>query len=214
MAEIDWAEARRYLGYKPGNPPSPQIEEILRDCGLELMNAARPKAVWKRFPLTVQKDGALELAGMEISSCDLAVHLNGCREAVLLGATLGVETDRLIRKAEIGEISRAVMLQACAASLLESWCDQWCDEIAGQVSPLLLRPRFSPGYGDFSVSHQIGMLSALEAGKRIGLSATDGMMLTPVKSVTAVVGLTDQPGSCHTRGCAACGKTDCLFRKV
>ena len=38
---------------------------------------------------------------------------------------------------------------------------------------------------------QKDLLATLEAGKRIGLTVTDGSMLTPVKSVTAIIGLRD-----------------------
>ena len=51
MAEIDWKEARRYLGlHRPGGVVDERLEEALRACGTELEAAARPRAVWRRFP--------------------------------------------------------------------------------------------------------------------------------------------------------------------
>ena len=214
MAEIDWKEARRYLGlHRPGGTVDEQLEESLRSCGAELEATARPKAVWRRFPLTVE-NGAVTCAGMVIPSAHLARHLKGCGEAYLFAATLGAETDRLLRRSAVTRVSRAVILQACAASLLEAYCDECCDDLAREVAPegLFLRPRFSPGYGDFPIAFQRPLLEALEASKRIGLTATETMMLTPTKSVTAVVGLSPTPW-CPPTGCAACGKADCAFRK-
>lgn len=214
MAEIDWKEARRYLGlHRPGGNVDKQLEESLRSCGAELEAAARPRAVWRRFPLTVE-NAAVTCAGMVIPSAHLARHLKGCGEAYLFAATLGAETDRLLRRAAVTDMSRAVILQACAASLLERYCDQCCREIGEQAAGegLYLRPRFSPGYGDFPITFQRPLLEALEAPKRIGLTATGAMMLTPTKSVTALVGLSPTPW-CPPTGCAACGKTDCAFRK-
>ena len=214
MAEIDWKEARRYLGlHRPGGTIDEQLEESLRSCGTELEATARPRAVWRRFPVTVE-DGTVTCAGMVIPSAYLARHLRNCGEVYLFAATLGAETDRLLRRAAVTQVSRAVILQACAASLLEAYCDECCDGLARDVAPegLFLRPRFSPGYGDFPIDFQRPLLEALEASKRIGLTATETMMLTPTKSVTAVVGLSPTPW-CPPTGCAACGKTDCAFRK-
>ena len=75
MAEIDWKEARRYLGlHRPGGVVDERLEEALRACGTELEAAARPRAVWRRFPLTVE-EGRTVCAGMDIPSAHLARHL-------------------------------------------------------------------------------------------------------------------------------------------
>ena len=214
MAEIDWKEARRYLGlHRPGGTIDEQLEESLRSCGAELEATARPRAVWRRFSVTTEA-GTVTCAGMVIPSAHLARHLKGCGEVYLFAATLGAETDRLLRRAAVTRVSRAVLLQACAASLLEAYCDECCGGLAREAASegLFLRPRFSPGYGDFPIAFQRPLLEALEAPKRIGLTATAAMMLTPTKSVTALAGLSPTPW-CPPTGCAACGKTGCAFRK-
>ena len=138
MAEIDWKEARRYLGlHRPGGVVDERLEEALRACGTELEAAARPRAVWRRFPLTVE-EGRTVCAGMDIPSAHLARHLKDCGAAYLFAATLGAETDRLLRRAAVTDMSRAEILQACAASLLERYCDQCCREIGAQVAGLSL----------------------------------------------------------------------------
>ena len=92
--------------------------------------------------------------------------------------------------------------------------------------------RFSPGYGDLPLSLQEELLSAVEAGKRIGLATTAGYMLTPMKSVTAIIGLQDMTkelrkvstedgdalsapvGACAAGACAGCAYHDsCLSRQ-
>ena len=215
MARIDWAEARRYLGlHRPGGVVDEALEQLLERWGRELEQTARPRAVWRRFPLQLEADGT-ELAGMSIPSRHLRRHLNGCTGAYLFAATLGAEVDRLIRRCAVTEVSAAVVCQACAASLLEAYCDECGGRIAGEVAEegLWLRPRFSPGYGDVSVDFQPALLAALEAQKRIGLTASQARMLIPTKSVTAVIGLSPDP-TCRPGGCASCGKTDCAFRRT
>ena len=67
--------------------------------------------------------------------------------------------------------------------------------------------------GDFSITHQEQILSMLEAPKRIGLSMMESSMLTPVKSVTAVIGVSAEQEPCHRKGCEACEKKDCIYRR-
>lgn len=216
MAEIDWKETRRYLGlHRPGGTVDHRLEESLHACGRELTAVAVPRAVWKRAELVREGKNVLSAGGIRLESRSLFRHLRDCRGVYLFAATLGAETDRLIRRAGLADMSRAVMLQACAASLLEAWCDEKCDELARQVEEegLYLKPRFSPGYGDLSIACQQQLLEELEAPKRIGLTATAEQMLTPTKSVTALIGLTPDPQPCRT-GCSTCKKTDCAFRKT
>lgn len=211
MTGIDWDEARRYLGLKS---EVPELEDKLRQAGELLLSAAAPKGIWQRLPLQ-RREGVLYFAGMEVASARLSAHLAGCGEVYLLAATLGIGVDRLLERLSVTDVSLAVMVQACAAALLESWCDEYQSRIAAGVAGegLFLRPRFSPGYGDFPLDAQPALLGALEAGKRIGLTATGANMLSPTKSVTAVIGLSPDRGSCHAGGCATCGKKDCEFRR-
>lgn len=211
MTAINRAEARRYLGVKE---TTPEVEAAIRKGEELLLAAAVPKGVFRPFPLT-RSGSALCFAGTEVVSQSLAAHLEGCQQVYLLAVTLGVGVDRLIQRLSVTDMALAVTVQACAAALLESCCDQYQGQIAVQVSAegLFLRPRFSPGYGDFPLAHQSAILSALEADKRIGLAVTDAHMLIPTKSVTTLIGLSPQKGSCHTSGCATCGKQDCAFRR-
>jgi cobalamin-dependent methionine synthase I len=106
-------------------------------------------------------------------------------------------------------------MQACAAAMLEEYCDEMQDKIAQQLAEeqLYLRPRFSPGYGDFSILHQQEILNMLDAPKRIGLTMTDAYMLAPTKSVTAIIGVSNTKEPCHQKGCEECTKVDCLYRR-
>ena len=215
MAEIDWKEARRYLGlHRGGGTVDEVLEAGLRDCGRALMACARPRSVWRRFPLALG-EGRVETAGLQVESLHLRRHLEGCTAVCLFAATLGPEVDRLLHRASVTDVSRAVMIQACAASLLEVYCDECCAAIAAQTAAegLTLRPRFSPGYGDFPLECQPALLGALEAGKRIGIKLTDSLLMMPSKSVTAVMGISKKPHRCDVRGCEACGKTDCAYRR-
>jgi len=78
---------------------------------------------------------------------------------------------------------------------------------------LYLRPRYSPGYGDFPLTYQKEILELLNAQRRIGLTRTESNMLVPTKSVTAIIGFTTEETSCHVAKCMTCQAKNCPFRK-
>lgn len=206
------AEVWRYLGYR-GREPEPEIVRLAEECFAEL-DGITPHSCVRRLPLSAAGQ-RLTAGALQIESDSLAAHLAGCREVFLFAATLGAQADWLLRRCEKLSMSRAVVMQACAAARIEAYCDERQAELERTVAEegLYLRSRFSPGYGDCPLSCQRALLDALEADKRIGLTMTDGSMLVPTKSVTAFIGLTADAGSCHIHRCETCSKTNCPFRK-
>ena len=213
---VDIKEALRYLGVR--GEPDEQTLSLITDCVPQLMQAASFKHIALELPVEIQGE-TISFPGLTIVSRALARHIAGCGSALLFAATLGAGIDRLMQEFAASDLPLAAALQACAASLLESAADEAQAEYEKPVSArdLYFRPRFSPGYGDFSLAHQPDILRMLDAQKRIGLFCTKNNMLTPTKSITAVIGISDRPGGvkagCAPEGCAACDKTDCAFKK-
>ena len=108
----------------------------------------------------------------------------------------------------IGPFPKLGVMGAALATILARYI-----EAAIIVWGLKLRPRFSPGYGDFSIAHQRDITRELDTARRLGLTVTESLMLAPMKSVTAVIGLSET-GGCTGGGCEACAKTDCDFRRL
>lgn len=162
-----------------------------------------------------EQAGRIRIGKMQIVSRSLTRNLRGCGEAVVFGATLGSSVDMLMRRYSLTDMTKAVVLQACAAAFLEEYCDQIQEEIAAKLAGngKYLRPRFSPGYGDFDIHHQEEILRMLDSAKKIGLTMTDSYMLTPTKSVTALIGISTTKENCHIKGCESCGKQDCPYRR-
>lgn len=211
--EVNEKEVLRYLGYGQTQAEERILEEI-RDCGAQLLQAATPRAVWKHIPLSFPESG-VSLGSLHVPGSDLRAHVTGCGEAVLFAATLGAGVDTLLERTARVDMSRAVILQAAAAALTESFCDEKEREISREAAErrLFLRPRYSPGYGDFPITLQRDILRILDCPKRIGLSVTDGCMLVPTKSVTAVIGLTRDRENCHIGKCMDCKSKNCPFRR-
>ncbi len=206
-------EAIRYLGYG-GHAVDEQTLALIEDSFTELEEAAKRRIIYRIFGVTWGA-GRLTIGKMDIASRNLSRNLKDCKEAILLGATLGIEVDRLLKRYSLTDMSRVVVLQAAAAAMLEDYLNQCQDKLRGEFESRgeYLRPRFSPGYGDFDIRHQDMILRMLDADKRIGLTMTDSYMLTPAKSVTAVIGISRKKERCPLEGCEACDKKDCIYRR-
>lgn len=214
MTDTMTKEAVRYLGFGRREADEATLR-LVAAAFSQLERAASPRIVWRVFDLKTAGEGRLDIGGMEVESRSLWKNMKGCCQAVVLGATLGSGVDLLMRRQSLTDMAAAVVTQACAAAMLEEYLDGEQEKIGRELERegKYLRPRFSPGYGDFSICHQGQLLAMLEAPKRIGLSMTDSSMLTPVKSVTAVIGVSAVKEPCHRKGCEACGKTDCIYRR-
>ena len=210
--EWDRREAFRYLGLRGAEPDAATARAVEAAAGA-LEAASEPRQVSRRFLLRWD-GGAMDIEGLRIESRALAGNLAGCREVFLMAATLGMGPDTLIARAQAaGSMHRAVALQAVAAAMIEAWCDEVNAGLRRQAEARgkALRPRFSPGYGDFSLAAQEGIFRLLGAQRNIGITLTDSLLMLPTKSVTAVIGIADAPTDCPA-GCAACDRTDCAFR--
>ena len=207
-------ETLRYLGYKGGEADRLTLK-LAEDCWRELEQKTVKRTCFREFPLSF-REGRIHMGCFETVSTALEKNLRDCRQVVLFAATLGVWADHLIRRYNRLQVSKAVVMQAAAAAMLEDYCDQVYEELRKEYENkgLYLRPRFSPGYGDFSILHQREILLMADTARRIGLAMTEGSMLAPTKSVTALIGLSKENQDCNIKGCEACEKTDCAFRRL
>ena len=193
-------EAVRYLGYGK-NPVDEATSRLVEKGFLELEKVSALRSVFRIFEMNRIDEEKVAIGTLQISSKSLARNLNHCEKAVLFGATLGTGVDRLIARTSLTDMANAVVLQACAAAMLEEFCDEKQFEIGEELEKegLYLRPRFSPGYGD--------------CAKAIGLTMTESFMMTPTKSVTAVIGASRIKERCPIAGCEVCDKKECIYRR-
>lgn len=206
------SEVLRYLGVPAGDETA--LDGMLERAKREIEQAAQPRHISRKFPLEVKGD-SVKIGGAEIHSRSLANHMRGCGEAFLFALTLGAGVDTLIRRCSITDIPFVPVLQAYAAAYTEECADKAQEELERNAAEqgLYLRPRFSPGYGDFSLEAQKFFFSALDITKRIGVFLTDSCLMVPFKSITAIIGLSSDPSLCHIGKCMICTASDCPFRK-
>lgn len=210
--EFNKKEAIRYLGFYK-TVPDENTQKLIDEVGDKLLSEITPKSVYKKYPITVSEQ-MVTIDNSVIHSKNLSRHLKGCKYAYLFAATLGIKADSRIRAYAATSMSRSAIAQSVSAALIETYCDE-IQAIIAQAELQeghYLKPRFSPGYGDFPIEFQKELLPRLDAAKRIGITLTDSCLMVPTKSVSAVIGVTDSP-NCNSNRCINCDNTDCEFRE-
>ena len=201
-------EALRYLRARPDDK---KAQVLVDTVYLKLRNEVQARHVLQNHSIQVDAEGVTLDCSIRFTSRDLAAHLKGCQEALLLGATLGSRVDAAIRRLALGSVAEGAAAQAVAAALIESYCDEV--QAKFDTGGLAQRPRFSPGYGDWDLAEQRQLFPVLNCAKLIGLTLTEGCMMAPSKSVTAVIGLSEDV-QCVWNKCMTCGNINCPYRST
>ena len=187
LLKYDLRETARYMGYKHGVSPSEEICKLVEEAYNELCKVIQPKYIYKEYDFTKTEDGIV-IDGVEFKTKKMLSHLRNSSSIILFGATLGQGADTLIRKYSVTDIAMTAVAQAVAGSMVENLCDIACEELKKEIKGEH-RPRFSPGYGDFHISAQADFFKLLPMNKQLGISLSDGFMMTPTKTVTAFIGV-------------------------
>ena len=161
--------------------------DLLRACWLEAADAFTYKVCYDILPLSVQGD-VCTFSTVSWKSRDLAATLAGCERVAVFAATVGVPLDRLIAKYGRVAPARALLLQGLGAERIEALCDVFCADLSRETVAGVTT-RFSPGYGDLPLAAQQEIFALLDPARRIGLSLNESLLMSPSKSVTAVVGI-------------------------
>jgi hypothetical protein len=201
----------RYLGYR-NQTLTEDILQQLSQSKIRICAAALPRTVYRAFSL---KDGHIFGAELQLEGASIKTHLAGSHQIILMAATLGPNVDKLLLQMQVRNLSDALMMDACASAAIEEVCDGLETQLQGDYRQrgLYLTDRFSPGYGDFPLCIQGQFCSVLDTQRRIGLSVTKTNILTPRKSVTAVIGISKTPRP-RRGGCEDCALFHtCAYRK-
>lgn len=180
--EYNKKEILRYAGVRGD---APELDGVLSDCMREAKDRLIYKVCYAEFPIT-RRGGVLELGFSSVSSKSLQKNLEGCDKIILFAATVGIEIDRLIARYSVTIPSKALIFQAIGAERIEALCDMFCDEMSRERT---LCPRFSAGYGDLPIETQRDVFRALDCPRKIGLTLNESLLMSPTKSVTAIVGI-------------------------
>lgn len=211
LEPISKTETARYMGVK--GVPDFQTMEILNRLEPIVRERVRPKYVYRKTSVNFTENGLfLEGMGASLDGEDIKKHLSGCTSAVVMAVTLSAEADKLIRQTAITDMADSLAVDCLCSSAVEQVCNNAEKEIFSTINAPYRTWRFSAGYGDFPLDIQKDLLLFLNAHRRIGLTVTENSLLIPSKSVTAIIGISENPVKRGKKGCESCRMKDsCAF---
>ena len=182
---VDIREILRYAGIRENSEEyGTVISELLKECE----NLLSYKVCAVKIEATEQSLLSSGFTGEELSI--LLNHFSDCAYIVFFAATVGAEIERLFAKYRILSPSRALLLSAIGTERVEALCDSFCEKLKVSLGKdgLLLKERRSPGYKPFPLEMQRSFFSLLDCQRKIGISLGESLLMSPTKSVTAMIG--------------------------
>lgn len=179
-------EILRYLRSGKTNETDARIEK----CITATEKVITPMVCFDEYPISVSGN-SVDLGFARVESEKLSARLRGCSSAVVFVATVGIGIDRLMKRAEIVSPTDALIINAIGSERAEALADAFCKELRlnFEKKGVTLKPRFSPGYGDLDLSLNKKIFDSLGVSSKIGVTLTENMLMSPIKSVSAIVGV-------------------------
>ena len=183
----DRAEILRYARSGGGDP----TVDLLLDGVLGEAEEVMTYRVAYREVAVIKEGGGVTVGGTPMPSRALTEALGDADRALLLATTLGAGLDRLLLRYGRTSPARALLLQAIGAERVEAVLDAFTRKAEEKYGRL--GRRFSPGYGDLPLTLQSRLLPLLDAGRTLGITLAPSLLMSPTKSVTAIIGILGNP---------------------
>ncbi|MDQ0203332.1 vitamin B12 dependent-methionine synthase activation domain-containing protein [Pectinatus haikarae] len=212
LRTVDIKETRRYAGLSAADFSE---QAIIAACN-EMVYLAEPRGSWEMYNYDNIKGIVSASVPFRLQGSKILKHLSHSEKVILLSVTAGSNIETAIEKNfHEGSYTHGLLLDAAATAAVEQVADGLEKNIDISIKPLGYKRiwRFSPGYGDWDISCQPHMLRLTNASA-IGIEYTSSMMLTPRKSVTAIIGLVPEtdPFTPQRPSCATCPQKNCSSR--
>ena len=213
---IDKLEVLRYLGHT-NQTIDANINKLLNECLFEIGQLLRKQFVYELFEIDKKGDSIIfKDTILVMKSEDIANHLAKSDKCTLMAASLGLEVDRKIAYYAKTNVTKGLILDACASAAIEVLCDEVQEVITKEAAQqgYHITSRFSPGYGDLPIMLQKPITQVLKTYPKMGLTVTDSSIMLPRKSVTAIIGWQKEEATSKMNKCKACNKENCNLRKA
>ena len=191
LPEPDAREIYRYMGVH--SEPDEAVKSLVKEAVEKLRGVVSCKVCYTKLPIERPDENTLIIGKIRTESVFLKKNLEDCSHAYLFFATVGNAPDRLIASMKHTP-SKALALDAGASAVVEALCNTLNEEIRIKEASEgnFLRPRYSAGYGDFTLEYQKYFVEMLDAPKNVGVTLRNEAMLYPAKSVSALIGVSDK----------------------
>lgn len=176
-------EIRRYMGDRG---ESEAVGRVINECLEESAECFDCRICFGIYPVKIEGE-TVDFGFARAESKNLSENLAGADKAVIFAATAGLQIDRLIKAYSAQSPVKSLCFDAIGTETVENLCDTFNSEIGERFT--LLRPRFSPGYGDLDISFQKVIFEELACSSAIGLYLSGSLQMIPTKSVTAIIGV-------------------------
>ena len=221
VTSVDRAEVLRYMGYS-GQPMTDELDARIDGVVERCLGIAQPMASWDVFDVAGREplEGgrpAVQLAGtsLQLIGESMEKHMAGAVAAAVMAVTAGMGVERELRRLSLTDPVEQVIFDAAgtttgerAADACEASVVAWARERG-----LYANFRFSPGYGDMPLETQPVLLATVDAQRRLGIALSKSLLMTPTKSVTAIIGLFEEPQPSSHASCKDCLCSDfCRIR--
>jgi len=222
--KIDKYEALSYLGYENHYIDEEMNSKIDRLIN-EIESSIDGKYTYKRFDIKVLSESIEVLqTKIRLRGKSIYEHLKDCTGLVIMSATLGGRADLIIKRKSVFSGEDGLLTDALCSAYVEALCDRCNQEIEEKLSEEGFSStwRFSPGYGDLDLKVNSEILHELNAFRTIGLYSSESYMLTPSKSVVAIIGYYKGESNrgklrpnCGNKSCMVCKLNDAcpLYRE-
>ena len=214
--DIEPSEIKRLLGDEFGEVDSytgeliAQLISESRECMAPEGSFIRLKAFELEVPDQIATDRTSFQTGRTIKKM-----LKGSESYLFLIATAGPGPETLARDLlEKGDFLAGYIADMVASALVESVADQVQYHIQQEALQIGLKitNRYSPGYCNWDVREQHKLFN-LFPEKCCGITLTESSLMTPIKSVSAVVGRGESV-TYQENTCEICSMKECLYRKT
>lgn len=214
--EINKDEVLRYLGYK-GQEIDENMNHIIDQCREEIKKIITPRIIYEYKNIKLIDDGVEVInTNLILKGKDIRKHLESSEQCVLMAVTLGNDVEKKTRLYEKINLTKALILDACATTAVEEVCDAVEDIVKEKaiLDGMDITFRYSPGYGDLPLNVQNNFLRVLDGQKKIGLMVSEDNLLFPRKSVTAIIGIVESGMKKKKKSCKECSNYEnCSFRR-
>jgi hypothetical protein len=213
---LDAAMVAREMGYATGDVPEEAAAPLNRALAASLPLIV-PQTMWLPLPCevdaradTLRVDGTTFAVGRIVRA-----HLKSIRAVALFVATIGTSLEQKARAImKSGDMLEGYMMDAVGSAAAEACTDQAEAAIRAEAEAAgwKITNRLSPGYCEWPTQDQ-GKLFDLLPGHPCDICLTDSCLMTPIKSVSGVIGLGPDARYLDYM-CSVCTLTTCYKRRM
>lgn len=217
LIKINEKEVLRYLEYN-GQDINENLKGTIIECIKITKEKINPRYTLRVYPILRNNVNIIEIdnSDLKFESRDVYKLLEDCQECIIMAATLGIEIEKEIKKYSYTELTKSIIIDACATTAIEEYCELIQNNIKKELlnKNKYITMRYSPGYGDLHINANKKIINFLSADRDIGLTITDRGIMIPRKSVIAIIGISKVQKLELSQKCSNCtNHNTCRFKK-